>query len=316
MQPGLTHTGCTEFDVPLPEALRHLGAATKASIIGNPDGPLIVALGGISGNRFVCRCADGNAGWWPGLIGDGRAIDPATHRILGLDFAADASGRIAPSTDDQASVVCAALDALGVAKADAIVGASYGGMVALSLAQNFPHRVGKIVVISASAEPHAAATAVRELQRRVVALGIANGNAAEALSIARGMAMLTYRTQEEFAQRFDGGLPDESPLGPSKPGEYLHARGRAFQAVMSPERFLSLSASIDRHRVDPAKITTPTLLIGAETDQLVPAGQMRALAAGLAGPAELHLFDCLYGHDMFLKEAGNFGALIAPFLKA
>jgi homoserine O-acetyltransferase len=177
-------------------------------------------------------------------------------------------------------------------------------------------RADRIVVISAGARPHAAATAVRELQRRVVALGLANGDAAEALSIARGMAMLTYRTQEEFAQRFDGGLPGECPLGPSKPGEYLHARGKAFQSVMSPERFLSLSASIDRHQVDPAAIATPTLLIGAETDQLVPAGQMRDLARNLGGPAELHLLDCLYGHDMFLKEAGKIGALITPFLKA
>jgi homoserine O-acetyltransferase len=85
---------------------------------------------------------------------------------------------------------------------------------------------------------------------------------------------------------------------------------------MTPERFLSLSASIDRHRVDPARIAAPVLLIGAESDQLVPAGQLRDLAASLAGPAELHLLPCLYGHDMFLKEAETVGRLVAPFLGA
>src|SRR3546814_14837706 len=76
-------------------------------------------------------------------------------------------------------------DRSGVDQAHAVVGASYGGMVALSLGQHFPARVKRIVVISAGASAHPAATALRELQRRVVALGIAEGAAAEALSIAR-----------------------------------------------------------------------------------------------------------------------------------
>jgi homoserine O-acetyltransferase len=83
---------------------------------------------------------------------------------------------------------------------------------------------------------------------------------------------------------------------------------------MSPERFLSLSASIDRHRADPARIGCPMLVVGADSDQLVPAPQLRALAASAAGKAELHLLPSLYGHDMFLKEAEAIGALLRPFL--
>ena len=305
-----------DAEVPLPEHLSHLGASTRATAVGNPLGRVVVVLGGISGNRFVCRRADGSAGWWAGLVGSGRAIDPARHLIVGLDFAADASGRIAPSTREQAEVLCAALDELGIAAADAIVGASYGGMVGLALAERFPERVKKLVVISAGAEPHAAATAARELQRRVVALGIESGRPEEALAIARGMAMLTYRTSDEFAERFEGGIAAECPLTQSEPGGYLRARGEQFRSVMSPERFLSLSASIDRHAVDPARIGCPVLLIGAETDQLVPTAQMRSLAARLGGRVQLRLLDCLYGHDMFLKEAEAVGELAAPFLAA
>jgi homoserine O-acetyltransferase len=83
---------------------------------------------------------------------------------------------------------------------------------------------------------------------------------------------------------------------------------------MSPERFLSLSASIDRHRVDAQSIACPALLIGANSDQLVPPAQMQALDASLGGPTSLHLRDCLYGHDMFLKEAKAMGELLQPFL--
>lgn len=305
-----------DVEVALPEDLKQFGGATRASATGNPEGPVVVVLGGISGNRFVCRGPDGGQGWWPGLVGPERAIDPARHFIVGLDFAADPTGAAAPTTADQARVLAAALDALGLARADIIIGASYGGMVALALAELAPERVGRLVIISAGAEPHPAATAARELQRRVVALGLETGRGEEALAIARGMAMMTYRTRDEFAERFDGGIHGCCPRTASAPGAYLRARGEHFRTVMSPERFLSLSASIDRHRVYPARITAPTLLIGADTDQLVTADQMRDLAARLGGPAELHLLRCLYGHDMFLKEAETVGRIAAPFLAA
>jgi homoserine O-acetyltransferase/O-succinyltransferase len=129
------------------------------------------------------------------------------------------------------------------------------------------------------------------------------------------MAMLTYRTATEFEGRFAAGIPDADPLGVSAAGVYLRARGAAYRAVMSPERFLSLSASIDRHAVDPAAIAAPVLVIGASSDQLVPPAQLEALAAALPD-ARLYILDCLYGHDMFLKRAAEVGALVADFLEA
>jgi homoserine O-acetyltransferase len=206
------------------------------------------------------------------------------------------------------------LDAIGAETAHAVIGASYGGMIALALGQHFPARVDRLVVISADAAPHPAATAIRELQRRIVALGLASGDAGEALSIARGLAMLSYRTREEFAERFEGGIAGEDVLGRSDPGAYLRSRGEAFAARMTPQRFLSLSASIDRHQVEPARIRVPILLIGADSDQLVPPVQMERLAGALAGPVDFHLLPSLYGHDMFLKDADKVSALVEAFL--
>jgi homoserine O-acetyltransferase/O-succinyltransferase len=302
-----------DFELSLPETL---GKLTRARAVGREDAPLVIVLGGISANRFVCGQKDGAPGWWGGLVGTGWAIDPDRYRVLAIDFGADESGKTAPATRDQAGILVQALDHLGIGAADAMVGASYGGMVGLSLAQHFPDRLKKLVVISAAGEPHPAATAWRELQRRVVALGIESGTKNEALAIARGMGMLSYRTAPEFEQRFEGGLDSDDPLAPSHPGGYLRARGEAFQRVMTPERFLSLSASIDRHRVEPETITTPTLLIGAESDQLVPPSQLESLRSRLGGPAELHILQSLYGHDMFLKEATRIGDLVRPYLEA
>jgi homoserine O-acetyltransferase len=304
------------FDVPVPAELRQFGARVRASTLGDRRNPPVVVLGGISADCFPAIRPDGRPGWWWGLAGEGSAIDPADYRIIGLDFAADESGSTAPTTFDQARVLAAALDTIGVDRPVTIVGASYGGMVALALAEIEPQRIGRLVVIGATDTPHPAATAARELQRRVVALGIEANRGEEALAIARGMAMLTYRTPQEFAVRFDGGIDDCFPASCSEPGGYLRARGQAFLSVMSPRRFLSLSASIDRHRVHPQRIVSPTLIIGADSDQLVFPEQLRALHAALAGPAELHLLDSLFGHDMFLKEAERVGRIAKPFVDA
>jgi homoserine O-acetyltransferase len=302
------------FEVPVPEALRRFGTSVRASAVGDPQNPPIVVLGGISGDCFPCLRPDGSRGWWSGLTGPGTAIDPARFWVIGMDYAADVTGEAAPTTFDQARVLAAALDAIRITEPVTIVGASYGGMVALALAEAEPERVAKLVIIGAAGEPHPAATAARELQRRVVALGIEAGRGDEALAIARGMAMLTYRTPQEFAVRFDGGIDEMHPTTASHPGGYLRARGQAFLSVMSPQRFLSLSASIDRHRIHPERITAPTLLIGADSDQLAFPEQMRVLEQKLGGPSELHLLDSLFGHDMFLKEAARVGRIAAPFI--
>ncbi len=301
-----------DYDVALPSGLANYGTSVRARAVGT--GSAVVVLGGISATHLVCPDVYGRGGWWPGVVGAGDAIDPAASTILGVDFAADESGAAAPTTAEQACVVLAAMDSAGIDRAG-FLGASYGGMVALSLAAMAPERVARIVVISAGPAPHPMATAIRSLQRRIVSLGMETGRGADALAIARGLAMVSYRTAQEFGERFEGGIASSDPLGGSEPGAYLRARGDDFVNRMSPGRFLSLSASIDRHRVDPARITAPALLIGAESDQLVPPSQMQALAGALGGPAELRILASRYGHDMFLKETAAMNALVAPFLR-
>ena len=301
------------FEVLVPEELHQFGKSVRASALGDPLNPPVVVLGGISADCFPSLRADGSRGWWADLAGIGRAIDPRHHYIVGVDFAADEAGTAAPSTADQARVLAMALDTIGVDRPATFVGASYGGMVALALAATEPHRVEKLVLACAADRPHPASTAARELQRRVVSLGLLAGRGDEALAIARGLAMLTYRTPDEFGRRFEGGIDEASSLSCSKPGEYLRARGQAFRSVMCPGRFLSLSASIDRHFVEPERVAAPCLLIGAESDQLVFSSQLRELADRLPN-SELHLLDSLYGHDMFLKEAERVGEIAGRFL--
>jgi homoserine O-acetyltransferase len=240
--------------------------------------------------------------------------------VLGVDFtdggrARDGRPARAVTTHDQARAIARALDAIGVDQAHAIVGASYGGMVALAFAELYPHRLERLVVISAPHEPHPMSTALRAVQRQIVELGLSTGETRRAMTIARGLAMTTYRSREEFAERFDTAPAEQGPGRATFPVEaYLRTHGERFAARWTAERFLALSLSIDLHRVDPRAIRTPTIVVAAEGDAIVPRAQLEALVSQLAGPAQLVDLASTRGHDAFLTEPDALGRILGRAL--
>ena len=120
--------------------------------------------------------------------------------------------------------------------------------------------------------------------------------------------MTTYRTRAGFERQFPTPIGGGAVRGAFEVEQYLGARGAEFARRTGPESFLSLSESIDRHRVDPARIHVPVDLVAIAEDQLVTLAEMRELASQLAGPAVLHELHSDFGHDAFLKETD----LLAP----
>jgi homoserine O-acetyltransferase len=274
--------------------------------LGTPGRPAVVVLGGISAGRDVASGADPE-GWWEQQVGPGRALDTEQFEILGFDWLGGRGRTTGPvqggsfppvSTVDQATAIVAACEQVGIDSLHAAVGASYGGMVALALAASFPRRVGRLVVISAPARSHPMAIGLRDLQRQIVRLGQRGGNETECLALARGIALTTYRTEQEFRGRFPHapGVPDEGVES------YLQHHGRRFAESWTAEQFLCLSESMDRHVVDPSAIAVPALFAGVHSDALVPAWQLRELHDRWGGPSRLILADSSFGHDAFLKE--------------
>ncbi|OQW58514.1 MAG: hypothetical protein A4S17_03505 [Proteobacteria bacterium HN_bin10] len=287
---------------------RSADGRVRCRLIGARGGPQVLALGGISAGRDVC----GARGWWRETLIDAGALDLECTGLIGLDFAPLGDQRVRITPDDQARLIELALDALGVASLHAFVGASYGGMVGLAFAARAPERLERLCVISASHKPSALGAAWRGVQRRIVEYGLAHGDGDGGLVLARQLAMTTYRSAEEFEQRFGAGL-DSS--GRAAVDGYLEARGRAYPEVMLPRRWLSLSEAIDRHAVEPASIRTPVTLIGCDSDQLVPLADVEALAHALPNLNAFHRIQSIYGHDAFLKEPAKIAALVRQALE-
>lgn len=292
-------------------------------IVGPQGAPTIAVLGGISANRHICaNGADGRPGWWEAMAGRGRALDTTRYQLVGFDFldggrGADGRPERTVTTHDQADALAAVLDSLGIERLHAIVGASYGGMVALAFAERYPNRVERLVVIGAAHETYPMSTALRAIQRRVVELGIETGRVREGLSLARSLAMTTYRSAREFAERFEttpATRTDNDAIFPVE--NYLKYHGERFAATWRAERFLALSLSGDLHRVNPADIRTPAVFVAAEGDAIVPRDLIAALAAGVSGPSQLVDLPSDNGHDAFLTEPEALGAIVETALNS
>lgn len=294
-------------------ALRHGGIQRvnlRWRLVGAAGTPVHAVLGGISATRHVAAVDDGEPeGWWQAQVGPGRPFDPARCRVLSFDWVGRDGTLDAPiSSADQADALAVILDHLGIERLASIVGASYGAMVGLAFAERHPALVERLVVISGAdrADPYAAAW--RALQRRVLELG---RDGPEAVALARQFAMLSYRTPEEFAERFDAAPTWVGDRLRCAAEDYLDAAGSRFAAVFSPIAFRRLSESIDQHRVDPARIRTPATIIAVEQDRLVPLDDLRRLSRELAGPTRLKVLRSIYGHDAFLKEPVQISRLVA-----
>lgn len=297
--------------------LRHAGARRvylRVEAIGPRHAPALWVAGGISAHRHLAANAlDGSDGWWEEAFGGG--LDSEHFRLLACDWlGADGSLDAPIDSADQADAIAAALDALGIAQLHAFVGASYGGMVGLQLAARHPSRLQRLLVLSAADRPHPYASAFRALQRQIVALGQLQGADELGLSLARQLAMLSYRTPQEFAERFSAPVALEAGRARCAAEDYLQSCGERYVAKWSPAAFLRLSESIDLHRVDPAAVRVPTHCFAVEGDWLAPPEQIDALAAAVAAPATVSRISSRYGHDAFLKERAAVNAFLTRAL--
>ena len=303
------------LEIPGPWLLHHRGQLPCRRIAwrltGPADAPLVCAMGGIWCDRRLFDPADPRRGCWREVVGSGRPLDSSRHRILSFDYLGGSGDSTGPqpgsgfpsiSTYDQADALAHVLDHLKVPSLRAIVGGSYGGMVALAFSERYPERVGALCIISAADRPHPMAIAWHSIQRRIVKFAIARDRPQEGLTLARAVGLSLYRSSEEFAARFPATPRLEGAEFVFPVERFLFADSAESTATFRAESFLCLSESLDLHHVDATRIFVPTTAIGAREDQLVPIADVRALVARM-GVANVREISSIHGHDAYLREA-------------
>lgn len=312
------HAERGELAVALP--MRHAGlqpVRLRYEWVGPADAPVVVLAGGISANRHVAANARfPEKGWAEGLVAVGRTLDPQLLRVLAFDFiGADGALDVPIDTADQADALALLLDHLGVRTLKAFVGYSYGALVAQQFGLRHRARVQRLVVVSGGHRAHPYAAAWRALQRRAVALGQLQCSDQNGLALARQFAMLSYRTPEEFGERFDAAPEVVNGHVRVAAEDYLDAAAAQYVARTPVAAWLRLSESIDLHRIDPAQLLLPTVVVAVEGDRLVPLSDLVALVEGLGPRGSLRVLRSPYGHDAFLKETDRIDTILATAIR-
>jgi homoserine O-acetyltransferase len=291
-------------------------------------------------------------GWWRDLIGPGRGIDTDRWFVVASNVLGGCQGTTGPSSlapdgeaygsrfplvtiRDQVSAEVALADALGVRSWALVVGGSMGGMRALEWAVSFPARVRRLLIVASCAAATAEQLALCSAQLHAIRMdphwrdGDYHRYGARpdaGLALARRIAHLSYRSEEELARRF-GRLPQagEAPLGGD--GRYAVESYLDHQAHKLINRFdagtyVRLTEAMNSHDVGRDRggaptalgaVTARTLVLAVDSDRLYLPEQQRELARHVAG-AELAIVHSRHGHDGFLLETDQLAELIAPLM--
>lgn len=214
-------------------------------------------------------------GWWEKFIGPGQAIDTEKYFVICTNVIGGCYGSTGPSSidpadgqqyatrfpiltmEDMVRAQFRLLDAFGIEKLYASVGASMGGMQSLASGVLYPERVGRIVTISGCARSHPYSIALRHTQRQVLMMDpnwargfYYNGIPPHSgMKLAREIATVTYRSGPEWEQRFGRRRAD-----PSKPPAlcpdflietYLDHAGEKFCLEYDANSLLYVSKAMD-----------------------------------------------------------------------
>lgn len=296
---------------------------------------------------LVCHALTGSADvdqWWERVLGPGRALDPDRDFVVAANVLGGCYGTTGPGTPisgflrgmgpefpkvtirDQVRLQALLLEALGVCRLSLVVGGSMGGMHALEWAVMEPLPVEAVAVIGAPARHSPWAIGLGEIQRRAIQedpawMGgwyEAGAPPLKGLSLARSVAMCSYRGPESFHARF---RRDRTPTGGFQVESYLRHQGRKLGARFDANSYLVLSRAMDSHdlarnRMDLADVLrgigSRVLVVGIPSDVLYVPGELEDLARGIPG-AELAWVESPHGHDAFLMEQEEISSTLAAF---
>ena len=303
---------------------------------------------------------DASPGWWEDIVGPSRPLDTRRYFVICANSLGSCFGSTGPSStnpetgepyrlhfpmlslEDIATAGMKLIEHLGIEQLHAVVGPSMGGMTSLAFTTMYPEASRSLLVISSGPRSLPFSIALRSMQREMIRKDPAyeNGNyplgagPISGMRLARKIGMVSYRSAEEWEQRFGRErVPEERKAGDGfaldfEIESYLEAHAQKFTGQFDPNCYLYLSRASDlfdlaEHggsleaayaNVGPQKVT----VIGVATDLLFPVHQQQQLAEGIsaADPSKDVSYvemDSIHGHDSFLVDMDGLRPIVTEF---
>jgi homoserine O-acetyltransferase len=294
-----------------------------------------------------------SVGWWDSFIGDGKPLDTSKYFVicsnfLGGCYGTTGSSTIDPKTKkpyglsfpqmtvrDMVRVQKELVTSLGVKKIKTVIGGSLGGMQVLEWGIMYPDLVGSIIPIATSVRHSAWAVGLNDLARQAIMNDpdwrngdyYSSGQPQKGFSLARQIAMMSYRSEKEFTQRFgrerqksDERFDQDNLFQVER---YLRYQGTKLVGRFDANTYLYITRAMDLHDIGVHRgtvqevlrsLTMPVLSVGIDTDILYPASEQKEMASFLPNVTYREI-SSPYGHDAFLIEFDQMASLVTEFLR-
>jgi homoserine O-acetyltransferase/O-succinyltransferase len=285
-------------------------------------------------------------GWWDGLIGEGKAVDPEEWFVVCANVLGGCQGTTGPASlapdkkpwgsrfpritvNDQVRLEKMLADHLGIEKFAMIMGGSMGGMRVLEWAVEFPDKLDTAFVIATSAAASADQIATQSAQIDAIQsdLNWNNGDYYDkapgsgphvGLGLARKFAHLTYRSEAELDSRF-GRSPQNEGSSLFAVESYLAHHANKLARRFDANSYIVLTDAmstfdVGKNRGGIAKalsgIKANFFIAGVDTDRLYPIRQQHELAHLIPTAHSLAVVKSEYGHDGFLLEFEQVSSIV------
>ena len=292
----------------------------------------------------ICHALTGNPevdDWWSELLGPGKALDTNRFFVVCANVIGSPYGTVSPLTTnpdtgqpwahafpattvrDTVALHRALLETLGVRRVLFAIGGSLGGMQTLEWAfhEDFVHG---LVPIGVGGRHSAWCIGWSEAQRQAIYSDplwqegryADHQPPAAGLSVARMMAMVSYRSFASFSERFGRGR--SSKQDSYEVESYLRHQGMKLVERFDARCYVHLTNVMDTHDISRdrgdyfevlARIRQPALVVGISTDILYPVAEQRELAEHMPN-AELAVMEAHQGHDAFLIEQADLASRV------
>jgi homoserine O-acetyltransferase/O-succinyltransferase len=298
-----------------------------------------------------------SAGWWNSFIGDGKAIDTRKYFVVCSNFLGGCYGTTGPvslspitgrpygtsfpqmTIRDMVRVQKALIDFLGVKQVRTVIGGSLGGMQALEWGVMFPGVVRSIIPIATASAHSPWCIGLNDIARQAIMNDpgwrngeyYGHGQPQRGLSLARQVAMVSYRSDVSFLDRFRRDKINSNGSGARSRFDstnffqiesYLRYQGKKLVDRFDANTYIYISRAMDLHDVAYGReniedvlssVNVPVLCVGIDSDILYPVHEQKKLASQLPR-ARYREIASPFGHDAFLIEFEQLGRFVREFL--
>ncbi len=291
-------------------------------------------------------------GWWDEIIGPHKLLDTNKYFIISSNIIGSCYGATGPLSKNENGDIYRTdfpqvtvrdivrfqkrlIDYLNIKKIKTVIGGSLGGMQVLEWALLYPEIIESLIPIATASQHSDWCIGINHLQRQSIMNdpqwqnGLYERQPQKGLSLARQIAMVSYRTAISFNARFKHELKygDRTNFNNDniyQVESYLNYQGRKLVDRFDANCYIVLSRVLDAHDVGRSRggvvkalstVTQKALCIGIDSDILYPADEQKAISAALENAVYKEI-GSPNGHDAFLIEYDQMNTIIKPFLES